>query len=71
MASYLKYVPLIGNDPADEDADIGGNEPPVSSYPPVEIEKDRISKRLSPGSCSGKGILNTSQDVVQYSMCFP
>ncbi|KAE8718193.1 Transcription factor GTE8 [Hibiscus syriacus] len=29
-----------GNDQADEDVDIGGNEPPVSSYPPVEIEKD-------------------------------
>ncbi|XAR51972.1 hypothetical protein NMG60_11006785 [Bertholletia excelsa] len=29
-----------GNDPMDEDVDIGGNEPPVSSYPPVEIEKD-------------------------------
>ncbi|XP_044499633.1 transcription factor GTE8-like [Mangifera indica] len=28
------------NDIADEDIDIGGNEPPVSSYPPVEIEKD-------------------------------
>ncbi|KAL7232737.1 hypothetical protein ACSBR2_010696 [Camellia fascicularis] len=29
-----------GNDPIDEDVDIGGNEPPISSYPPVEIEKD-------------------------------
>ncbi|XP_065877537.1 transcription factor GTE8-like isoform X3 [Euphorbia lathyris] len=45
-----------GNDPADEDVDIGGNEPPVSSYPPVEIEKDagcKGSKCISSGSSSG------------------
>ncbi|KAK7338388.1 hypothetical protein VNO77_18995 [Canavalia gladiata] len=38
---------------ADEEVDIGGNEPPVSSYPPVEIERDatgRINRSLSPGS---------------------
>nr|GMC48638.1 transcription factor GTE8-like [Ipomoea batatas] len=29
-----------GNDLVEEEIDIGGNEPPVSSYPPVEIEKD-------------------------------
>ncbi|KAE9599524.1 putative chromatin remodeler Bromodomain family [Lupinus albus] len=34
-----------GNDPADEEVDIGGNEPPVSSYPPVEIEKDKTDRR--------------------------
>ncbi|XP_057766919.1 transcription factor GTE8-like isoform X1 [Salvia miltiorrhiza] len=28
------------NDPIDEDVDIGGNEAPVTSYPPVLIEKD-------------------------------
>ncbi|RDX86072.1 Transcription factor GTE8, partial [Mucuna pruriens] len=45
--------PFKGNDPADEEVDIGGNEPPVSSYPSVEIEKDatyRMNKCLSPGS---------------------
>lgn len=45
-----------GNDLPDEDIDIGGNEPPVSSYPPMEIEKDtaiKSSKRVSPGSSSG------------------
>ncbi|KAH7577233.1 hypothetical protein JRO89_XS01G0225400 [Xanthoceras sorbifolium] len=48
-----------GNDPADEDIDIGENEPPVSSYPPVEIEKEagiRSSKCISPGSSSGNHI---------------
>lgn len=46
----------VGNGLAEEDVDIGGNEPPVSSYPPVEIEKDtghRISKNISPGSSNG------------------
>ncbi|KAJ6424053.1 hypothetical protein OIU84_024932 [Salix udensis] len=32
-----------GNDLGDEDIDIGGNEPPVSSYQPVEIEKEKDS----------------------------
>ncbi|XP_022750494.1 transcription factor GTE8-like [Durio zibethinus] len=42
-----------GNDLADEDVDIGGNEPPVSSYPPVEIEKDTC--HISAKSvCSGR-----------------
>ncbi|KAA8530129.1 hypothetical protein F0562_004838 [Nyssa sinensis] len=45
-----------GNDPVDEDIDIGGNEPPVSSYPSVEIGKDsghRSNKCISSGSSSG------------------
>ncbi|OMO73614.1 hypothetical protein CCACVL1_17201 [Corchorus capsularis] len=45
-----------GNGLADEDVDIGGNEPPVSSYPPVEIEKDaghRSTKSVSSGSSRG------------------
>ncbi|KAK9039598.1 hypothetical protein V6N11_014794 [Hibiscus sabdariffa] len=45
--------PGKGNDQADEDVDIGGNEPPVSSYPPVEIEKDtgyRSTKSVSSSS---------------------
>lgn len=31
---------ISGNDLVEEDIDIGGNEPPVSSYTPVKIEKD-------------------------------
>lgn len=34
------FIYISGNDPVDEDVDIGGNEPPVSSYPPVKIEND-------------------------------
>ncbi|XP_004231798.1 transcription factor GTE8 [Solanum lycopersicum] len=33
------------NDHVDEEVDIGGNEPPVSSYPSLEIEKDTDPKR--------------------------
>ncbi|CAK9176118.1 unnamed protein product [Ilex paraguariensis] len=45
-----------GNDPADEVVDICGNEALVSSYPPVEIEKDtgrRSSRCISSGSSGG------------------
>ena len=36
---------LLGDDPIDEDVDIvGGNDPPVSSYPPIEIEKDAVRR---------------------------
>ncbi|KAK7373405.1 hypothetical protein VNO80_06812 [Phaseolus coccineus] len=52
--SNSSLQPFKGNnDPADEEVDIGGNEPPVSSYPHVEIVKDatyRMNKSLSPGS---------------------
>ncbi|KAI3670113.1 hypothetical protein L6452_41756 [Arctium lappa] len=33
-----------GNDLADEDVDAGGNEPPVSSYPAVELDKGTSEK---------------------------
>ncbi|GAV68250.1 Bromodomain domain-containing protein [Cephalotus follicularis] len=39
--SNSSMQPGKGNDAVDEDVDIvGGNDPPISSYPPVEIEKD-------------------------------
>uniref|UniRef100_A0A5B6ZTT8 Putative transcription factor GTE10 n=1 Tax=Davidia involucrata TaxID=16924 RepID=A0A5B6ZTT8_DAVIN len=37
-------------DPIDEDVDIGGNDPPILSCPPVEIEKDLA---LRNSKCSG------------------
>ncbi|XP_027186513.1 transcription factor GTE9-like [Cicer arietinum] len=47
-------LPAIkGNDLDDEEVDIGGNESPVSSHPPVVIEKDTtdgMNTCLSPGS---------------------
>ncbi|XP_052189164.1 transcription factor GTE8 isoform X1 [Diospyros lotus] len=45
-----------GNDPIDEDIDVGGSEPPVSSCPLVEIKKvtgPRSSKCVSSGSPRG------------------
>ncbi|XP_012079887.1 transcription factor GTE10 isoform X2 [Jatropha curcas] len=42
-----------GNEPVDEDIDIvGGNDPPISSYPPVEIEKDATQKQSKYSSSS-------------------
>ncbi|XP_045797136.1 transcription factor GTE8-like isoform X2 [Trifolium pratense] len=38
--SNSSLQPFKGNDLADEDVDIGGNEPPVSSYPHAKFEKD-------------------------------
>ncbi|WJX81239.1 hypothetical protein P8452_64148 [Trifolium repens] len=38
--SNSSLQPFKGNDLADEDVDIGGNEPPVSSYPDAKVEKD-------------------------------
>ncbi|KAG8638722.1 transcription factor GTE10 isoform X1 [Manihot esculenta] len=42
-----------GNEPVDEDIDIvGGNDPLISSYPPVEIEKDTAQKNSKFSSSS-------------------
>lgn len=49
---FLIYGASTGNDPVDEDVDIGGNDPPVSSYPPVEIEKDAAHKNSKCSSSS-------------------
>ncbi|GMJ04313.1 global transcription factor group E8 [Hibiscus trionum] len=61
-----------GNDQADEDVDIGGNESPVSSYPPVEIEKDRghiSAKSVSSSSSrdSDSGSSDSESDGVKAS----
>lgn len=53
--SNSSIQPGKGNDAADEDVDIGGNDHPVSSFPPVEIEKDTANKNSrcsSPSSSS-------------------
>lgn len=43
---------LSGNDAVDEDVDIGGNDHPISSFPPVEIDKDTVNKSNRGGSPS-------------------
>ncbi|XP_050380146.1 transcription factor GTE8-like isoform X2 [Argentina anserina] len=63
--SNSSMQPCEGNDLAEEDVDIGGNEPPVSSYPPVEIEKDtchRSSKNISSSSSSDSDSSSSESD---------
>ncbi|KAK1266769.1 Transcription factor GTE10 [Acorus gramineus] len=52
--SNSSMQPCKGNEPADEDVDIGGNDPPLLTYPPVEIKKDtaRRSSKCSSSSSS-------------------
>ncbi|PIA33647.1 hypothetical protein AQUCO_04000009v1 [Aquilegia coerulea] len=56
--------PCKGNDPVDEDIDIGGNDLPVSSYPPVEIGKDTVhrSSNCSSSSSSSSDSSSSSSD---------
>lgn len=56
MIAFFLLCLLSGNDLVDEEVDIGGNDLPISSFPPVEIEKDtalRNAKRSSSSSSSG------------------
>ncbi|KAK1266770.1 Transcription factor GTE10 [Acorus gramineus] len=50
--SNSSMQPCKGNEPADEDVDIGGNDPPLSAYPPVEIKKDTAHRNSKCGSSS-------------------
>ncbi|PSS33475.1 Transcription factor like [Actinidia chinensis var. chinensis] len=55
-------MPLCkGNDAIDDDVDIGGNEPPVSSYPLLEIEKG-MGHRRSACISSGSSSSNSDSD---------
>ncbi|KAI3813097.1 hypothetical protein L1987_17813 [Smallanthus sonchifolius] len=51
-----------GNDPVDEDADIGGNEPPVSSYTPAGQENG-TSKKSDLGTTSRTSSDNNSRNA--------
>nr|XP_029122816.1 transcription factor GTE9 isoform X2 [Elaeis guineensis] len=57
--------PCKGNEPADEDVDIGGNDPPISSYPPVVIEKDTAfrNNKCSSSSSSSSDSGSSSSDT--------
>ncbi|KAJ6875750.1 transcription factor GTE10-like isoform X1 [Populus alba x Populus x berolinensis] len=63
--SNSSLLPCKGNDTVEEDIDIvGGNDPPISSYPSIKIEKDEAnknSKRSSP-SCSNSESGSSSSD---------
>ncbi|XP_011652479.1 transcription factor GTE10 isoform X1 [Cucumis sativus] len=63
--SNSSMPPSKGNDPIDEDVDIlGGNDPPVSSYPPIEIEKDAVRRdsKCSNSSSSSSESGSSSSD---------
>ncbi|XP_011652591.1 transcription factor GTE10 isoform X4 [Cucumis sativus] len=58
--SNSSMPPSKGNDPIDEDVDIlGGNDPPVSSYPPIEIEKDAVRRD---SKCSNSSSSSSESD---------
>ncbi|KAJ6792995.1 transcription factor GTE10-like [Iris pallida] len=64
-ASLSSMHPCKGNEPvADEDVDIGGDEPPISTYPPVEIEKDPAPKnsKCTSSSSSSSDSSSSSSD---------
>ncbi|KAI5569402.1 hypothetical protein BDE02_12G075000 [Populus trichocarpa] len=55
--SNSSLQPCKGNDTAEEDIDIvGGNDPPISSYPPVKIEKEAAHKN---SKCSSRSSSNS------------
>ncbi|KAG9446644.1 hypothetical protein H6P81_012772 [Aristolochia fimbriata] len=60
--SNSSMQPCKANEPADEDVDIGGNDLPVSSYPPVEIEKDTVVRKCSSSSSSSSDSGSSSSD---------
>ncbi|KAL6997013.1 hypothetical protein U1Q18_007136 [Sarracenia purpurea var. burkii] len=68
--SNSSVQPCKGNDPVDEEVDIGGSDPPISSYPPVEIEKDaalRNSKCSSSSSSSSESGSSSGSCYHEYS----
>ncbi|KAJ6760872.1 TRANSCRIPTION FACTOR GTE10 [Salix purpurea] len=63
--SNSSLQPRKGNDTIEEDIDIvGGNDPPISSYPPIKIEKDAANKnsKCSSPSCSNSESGSSSSD---------
>ncbi|KAK7411039.1 hypothetical protein VNO78_02384 [Psophocarpus tetragonolobus] len=70
--SNSSMQPCKGNEQVEEDVDIvGGNDPPISNYPPLEIEKDgtnRNSKCSSSSSSSSEsGSSSSDSDSVSSS----
>ncbi|XP_077211915.1 transcription factor GTE10-like [Tasmannia lanceolata] len=62
--SNFSMQPCKGNDPAEEDVDIVGHDPPVLSFPSVQIEKDTAlrSSKSSSSSSSSSGSGSSSSD---------
>ncbi|KAK2971366.1 hypothetical protein RJ640_030332, partial [Escallonia rubra] len=62
--SNSSVQPCKGTDPVDEDVDIGGNDLPISSFPPVEIQKDTVvrNSKCSSSSSSSSESGSSSSD---------
>lgn len=57
-----------GNDPGDEEVDIvGGNDAPISSFPPVEIEKDPAQRN---SKCSSSSSSSSESGSSSSGLCF-
>lgn len=67
--AYDQYV-LSGNDPIDEDVDIGGNDVPISSFPPVEIEKDTVLRNSKCSSSSSSSSESGSSSSGLFTVTF-
>lgn len=66
--------PFKGNDPTDEEVDIGGNDPPVSSYPHVKVEKEtnfRTNNSPSPSSSSDSDSSSSSDSESEDDKASP
>lgn len=60
-----------GNDNLDEDVDIGGNDLPISSFPPVEIEKDTALRNIKCSSSSSSSSESGSSSSGSCYITFP
>ncbi|KAI3684443.1 hypothetical protein L6452_33667 [Arctium lappa] len=66
--SSMQACKVSANDANEEDVDIGGNDLPISSFPPVEIEKDtavrnsKCSSSSSSSSDSGSSSSDSDSD---------
>ena len=57
-----------GNEQVEEDVDIvGGNDPPVSNYPPVEIEKDAANRN---SKCSSSSSSSSESGSSSSGLCY-
>lgn len=59
---------MAGNEAIDEDVDIvGGNDLPMSSFPPVEIEKDAVRRN---SKCRGPSSSSSESGSSSSGSCF-
>lgn len=63
----LFSLQIPGNELVEEDVDIiGGNDPPNSNYPPLEIEKDGANRN---SKCSSSSSSSSESDSSSSGLC--